>query len=294
MTPSVRTEVVQLEEYLNHERTRLLDRADDIISIWPDARELLEVLSEYDGGFRVRTIPDASMQVLADTREIWLSVAALECISREASLYQLRTNSYLSHSGWSKAYRSTVIEAAYLSYALHELYHICQGIGDFSHVQQIKNATGTTLIGKLDLESSFVAAKVIAILHSMENRNPFATIEESFIDSFQSIWIEAGGIKHSAFPVNENDGKVHRFFGYLVMSHFAATAGRNGTDLPFQTSLWPEWDPTRDFLLLFDTRSRLWCPPIATHRDLFGATLVAITQGNVEQGLHSIELLLGT
>jgi len=83
-------------------------------------------------------------------------------------------------------------------YFFHELFHIPQGVSDFSVVQKLKAAMGKDKLGELDTHADFVAARAYTAIIAFEknaNLYDFAKILHGVLELSYTVGLRAFGIK---------------------------------------------------------------------------------------------------
>ena len=86
-------------------------------------------------------------------------------------------------------------------YFFHELFHIVQGISDFSAVQKLKSAMGKHKLGELDTHADFISARAYAAIIAYRkdlDEKEFANVVFNVLELSYTVGLRAFGIGHDA------------------------------------------------------------------------------------------------
>lgn len=230
--------------------------------------------SFYDRGYVLEDIGEAGMLPRAEAKCIVLNRISLDMIF--GCLAKATCEDH---------------EFAAALFALHEAFHIKQGLPHHTDVRNVKRIGGQWLISFLDLRSTSYAANLLADLLALRTVPP--KVESTRKEIFQRLWIDIGHASLRAFPVYNNPTKCQRFVGHLMTSALILSPDIWPT-WPFSTRriLWPIWSTNEDELMVLSDDIELLIAPTKVPRMKLRRAVELLCMGDITEALGPICELL--
>lgn len=174
-------------------------------------------------------------------------------------------------------------------FALHETFHVVQGIPDHGDIRRIKQLGGKWLISFLDLRSTSHAANLLADLLALNvSDQPSASTRD---EVFKRLWVDIGHASLHAFPIYNNPAKCQRFVGHLMTSVLLLNPGL-WPSWSTRHVLWPVWSANEDELLILSNTMNVLVPPTTVPRVTLRGAIECLCAGDTVGALPQIQRLL--
>jgi hypothetical protein len=255
------TEIAHITTVLNATHAELIRSQDPRLASAPELALYRRATSHYDRGFVLAELGEAGMLANPETRSISLNTTSLDAVLKRRELITEEDR-----------------DIAATLFALHETFHIAQGIRDHAHVRRMKQIAGQWIISFLDLQSTSYAANLLADLLGL-NTLPHAN-GPSRSEIFQRLWIDLGHASLQSFPIYNNPAKCQLWVGRLMMSALLLNPslwpGWSTRDV-----LWPVWSINEDEIAVLSNNIEVIVPPTKVSRATLRVAVEHLCAGDV-------------
>lgn len=263
-------ELTRVTAVLNGLHADLVSSEQPLLAVAPELSAYRSAMAPYSNGYAIASLEEAGMVPDTEGKRLLLSSDALAAI-------------FVS-SGGTTEHRDT----SAMLYALHETFHVVQGVPNHAHVRRIKSLGASWLVSFLDLRSTLHATNLLSDLLAM--RTGLVTPGERR-EVFRTLWTDVGHASLRAFPIYNNPSKCQRYLGHLLISSLLLEP-HAWSWWTTRHLLWPVWSANEDELLILSNDLNVLVVPSDVPRRTLRGAVECLCRGDIDAALHHAHALI--
>jgi hypothetical protein len=266
------SEATEIGATLNLTHAELMHSEAPSLASAPELALYRLAMGPYDKGYALALLEDAGMLADADERCLFLNTNSLAALLQRLDVVTIENRDH-----------------SVTLFALHETFHLIQGVPDHGNIRRIKQLGAGWLISFLDLRSTSHAANLLADLLVL--RTGGAANDNARDEIFRKLWIESGHASLRAFPIYNNPSKCQRFMGHLMTSVLLLNPGL-WPSWSTRDVLWPVWSANDDEVMILSKNVNVIVPPSPVSRATLRAAIECLYAGDIDGALPSVRTLV--